>query len=319
MDSNNVLISVIIPSYNRADTVGQTIDSILHQKVNADIEIVIGDDCSTDTARDVLLSYKSKYPEIIKLIFHESNIGLGANWATCAKECKGDYICNCDNDDYWHNPRKLELQFKYMESNPDCNVLITDHRTHNRKTGEIKEKKAVIQRGIPLQDSLQRESHFCNATIMYRAEFLKSKIKLDDFIEKRFYLQDWPVWIILSAYTDFDILPVSTATFGIETASITRPDSIEKIKARLDKEYDLYLYLNSLFPDKFQCPSVEEHQQYVYRTLLKKSFKVGDYENARKYGEMADLRGCDIYKIISKNIHLFKATYAIRQMIRKIR
>ena len=45
---DRILISVIIPSYNRADTVGQTIDSILAQKVDADVEIVIGDDCSTD-------------------------------------------------------------------------------------------------------------------------------------------------------------------------------------------------------------------------------------------------------------------------------
>ena len=82
---DKILISVVIPSYNRADTVGQTIDSILAQKVDADVEIVIGDDCSTDNAREVLLAYKEKYPDIIRLIFHEHNIGLGANWATCVK------------------------------------------------------------------------------------------------------------------------------------------------------------------------------------------------------------------------------------------
>ena len=57
--NNKILISVVIPSYNRADTVGQTIESILAQKVDADIEIVIGDDCSTDNARDVLLKYRT--------------------------------------------------------------------------------------------------------------------------------------------------------------------------------------------------------------------------------------------------------------------
>lgn len=78
-----ILISAIIPNFNRADTVGQTIDGILAQKVNADVEIVIGDDCSTDNAREVLLKYQKQYPDIIHLIFHEHNIGLGANWATC--------------------------------------------------------------------------------------------------------------------------------------------------------------------------------------------------------------------------------------------
>lgn len=88
--SERILISTIIPSYNRADTVGMTINSILTQQVDADIEIIIGDDCSTDNARNVLLEYKEKYPDIIHLIFHEHNIGLGANWATCVKACKGN-------------------------------------------------------------------------------------------------------------------------------------------------------------------------------------------------------------------------------------
>ena len=84
---DRILISTIIPSYNRAEAVGDTINSILAQQVDADIEIIIGDDCSTDNVRDILLAFEEKYPNIIHLIFHENNIGLGANWATCVKAC----------------------------------------------------------------------------------------------------------------------------------------------------------------------------------------------------------------------------------------
>ena len=139
-----MLISVVIPSYNRADVVGQAIDSILGQKVAADIEIIIGDDCSTDHARDVLLDYQKRFPDIIRLIFHEQNLGLGANWATCVKACQGQYICNCDNDDFWHDPDKLQVQLDYMESHPHSNVLITNHRTFNRATGEIRETVPLV-------------------------------------------------------------------------------------------------------------------------------------------------------------------------------
>ena len=75
--SSKILVSVIIPSYNRANTVGQTIESIISQKVDADIEIVIGDDCSTDNAREVLLQYREKYPDIIRLFFWESVVRNG--------------------------------------------------------------------------------------------------------------------------------------------------------------------------------------------------------------------------------------------------
>ena len=96
---NRTLISVIIPSYNRANTVGETIESIVAQQVDADIEIVIGDDCSTDNAREVLEQYRQRHPDIIRLFLREQNMGLGANWAQCVKDCRGEFICNCDNDD----------------------------------------------------------------------------------------------------------------------------------------------------------------------------------------------------------------------------
>ena len=281
--SNRVLISVIIPSYNRADTVGQTIESIINQQVDADMEIVIGDDCSIDNAREVLLQYKEKYPEIIRLFFWEKNMGLGANWASCMKECRGKYICNCDNDDYWQNLHKLQLQLDYMESNPKSNVLITNHRKHNRDTGVITEERAYINRDISLQDAMWGGSAFCNATIMYRADFLKAHLDLDEFINRRLSLQDWPAWVILAAYTDFDILPISTATFGIETVSITRPDTYERLEKRYQGDAKVYEYLCELFPDKFPF-SKEGWDQYTYERLLALAYKKRDFVGAKKYG-----------------------------------
>ena len=279
---NKILISVIIPSFNRANTVGQTIESIVSQKVNANIEIIIGDDCSTDNARKVLSEYKEKYPDIIRLFFWEENMGLGANWASCVKECCGKYICNCDNDDYWHNPNKLQLQLDYMEANPTSNILITNHRTHNRTTGEIIEHKAKIDHS-DIQQSMWGGCSFCNATIMYRADFLKTHLDLDEFIKRRLSLQDWPAWVILSAYTDIDELPISTATFGIETISITRPDSVERLAKRYNGDKEVCRYLGELFPDKFPF-SDREWDLYANGRLMSKAFDLGQFELAKQYG-----------------------------------
>ena len=283
MKNPRIIISVVIPSYNRADTVGQTIDSILSQQVDADIEIVVGDDCSTDNAREVLLSYKKKYPDIIRLIFHEQNIGLGANWATCVKASKGKYICNCDNDDYWHNPNKLQLQLDFMESHPHSNICITNHRTHNRTTGEIKECKAVIDHS-DIQQSMWGGSSFCNATIMYRADFMKSYLDLDEFIRRRFSLQDWPAWVILTAYTDIDVLPVSTATFGIETVSITRPDTVERLAKRYEGDKEVCRYLGELFPEKFPFTD-EMWNSYAAGRLVARAYEANDFNSANYYNK----------------------------------
>lgn len=281
---NRVLISIVIPSYNRADTVGQTIDSILAQKVDADIEIVIGDDCSTDNAREVLTRYKEQHPDVIKLLLHEQNMGLGANWATCVKACKGKYICNCDNDDYWHNEHKLQIQLDYMESHPESNICITNHRTLNRTTGETKECKAIIDHS-DIQKSMWGGCMFCNATIMYRADFMKAHLDLDEFIKRRFSLQDWPAWVILTAHTDIDELPESTATWCTETVSITRPDSVERFAKRLEEDRKVCKYLGELFPEKFPYTD-EMWENFASGRLMAKAFDVGDYESAKKYGRI---------------------------------
>ena len=308
---NKILISVVIPSYNRADTVGQTIDSILAQKVDADIEIVIGDDCSTDNAREVLLKYKEQNPDIIKLLFHEQNMGLGANWATCVKACKGKYICNCDNDDYWHNEHKLQIQLDYMESHPECNICITNHRTHNRTTGEIKEIQVHLDHKH-IQEQMWNGGHFCNATIMYRADFMKAHLDLDEFIRRRFTLQDWPAWVILTAYTDIELLQESTATFGIETISITRPDTVERLAKRLNGDKEVYKYLGEVFPEKFPY-NEKGWEMYANGRLVAKAFETGDFEAAKKYGKECDGVG-RIKRICSQHQILFELYRFMRKM-----
>lgn len=300
---DRILISIVIPSYNRADTVGQTIDSILAQKVDADIEIVIGDDCSTDNAREVLLRYREQHPAVIKLLFHEQNIGLGANWATCVKACKGKYICNCDNDDYWHNEHKLQIQLDYMESHPECNICITNHLTHNRTTGEIKEFEVTLNHS-DIQKQMWNGGRFCNATIMYRADFMKAHLDLDEFIKRRFTLQDWPAVVILTGYTDVDLIPVSTATWCLETVSITRPDSVVKYAKRLAGDKEVTRYLGELFPDKFPFDE-DAWEQYATGRLMAKAFEVDDFESAKRYGkECATLspikRLCSQHKVLFK-------------------
>lgn len=305
------LISIIIPSYNRADTVGQTIESILAQKVDADIEIVIGDDSSTDNAREVLEQYRQKYPDIIRLFLREQNMGLGANWAQCVKDSKGEFICNCDNDDYWHNPDKLQLQLNHMRSHPDCNICVTNHRTHNRTTGEIRECKAEIDQN-DVQGAMYGKNRFCNATIMYRADFLKSHIDLDEFIRRRFSLQDWPVWVILTAYTGIDVLPVSTATFGIETTSLTRPDSIERLAERLKGDMEIGRYLSELFPDKFPY-SEQESIRWMNGRLMAKAFSLNDFAAAKRYGK--DCTGVGKFKrLCSQHFILFQFYRVLKKL-----
>ena len=233
--------------------------------------------------------WKNIKNNIPKLIFQEENVGIAANWATCVKACRGKYICNCDNDDYWHNTEKLQLQFDYMEKNPGCNICATNYRIQNVSTGKTREIKAVIDKSLPLQKSIfSRMPSILNATIMYRADYLKANMPLDDFIKYRFTLQDWPALMILSAKTNIDIIPVSTAT-NCETVSVTRPNSVECLRSRLEKERECFEYckkfmIEELLDEVNKNPN--EWNEYVNERVFLLSYRLGDFKSANYYSKI---------------------------------
>ena len=106
------LVSVIVLTYDQEKTISQTLDSILNQNIDFSIEIIVGEDCSTDGTKAICLDYKNKYPDVIQLLLQEQNQGLLKNYKSVIEKCRGKYIAGCAGDDYWHNPDKLKLQVR---------------------------------------------------------------------------------------------------------------------------------------------------------------------------------------------------------------
>lgn len=112
-------ISVCIITYNQVNYIKKTIESVLLQKVNFKFEIVIADDFSTDGTREVILEYSKRYPELIKLIFQDKNVGPSINWKELISYPKSEFIAYIEGDDYWTNPNKLQKQVDFLEENSD--------------------------------------------------------------------------------------------------------------------------------------------------------------------------------------------------------
>ncbi len=111
------IISVCMITYNHEKFISQAIEGILMQRVEVPIELIIGDDCSTDNTRMICIDYKKKYPKIVKLRFPENNQGVMKNFTDCLNSCSGEYIALCEGDDYWIDPLKLQKQFSFMQKN----------------------------------------------------------------------------------------------------------------------------------------------------------------------------------------------------------
>ena len=281
------LVSVIIPSFNRPDTIGKTIDAILEQVCNFKFEIIIGDDCSISSTREILLRYQEECPENFVLYMHENNIGLGANWALCVQQCRGKYVAGCDNDDYWHSKTKLQDQIDFLEEHLDYGVVHTNYRTLNRESGLLNE--------IEIHDSNYSEKLIleifkgnfkcCNSSVVYRKSVLDKYVNLNDYINLKFTLQDWNTWILIANFTQFKCLPISTTTVGVETESITRPKEYEQILVRFEREKFLYKYLCDLFPHDLIYDE-KNYDRYVYHLLLNLAYRRCDAQVAKKYSRL---------------------------------
>ncbi len=110
-------VSVVIPAWNAATTIAETLESIARQTLPAG-EVILVDDGSTDATVDVA---KSVHPEI--RVFRQRQAGSAAALNRGVRECSGPLLAFLDADDLWH-PGKLETQLAVLEKDPDADAVI---------------------------------------------------------------------------------------------------------------------------------------------------------------------------------------------------
>jgi glycosyltransferase involved in cell wall biosynthesis len=122
-------VSVIIPCYNYSKYIEMCLLSVLCQKCDYNIEILISDDCSTDNSFNIIERIKKFYVDIpgfdIKCFSHSTNIGEINNTKFLLENATGEYIAYLDADDFWTHPLKLNKQIEFMDNNPDYSLCIT--------------------------------------------------------------------------------------------------------------------------------------------------------------------------------------------------
>jgi glycosyltransferase involved in cell wall biosynthesis len=104
------LVSVVMITYNHEPYIAQAIEGVLSQETDFPIELIIGEDCSTDRTRQIVLEYQQRYPEIIRVLLSGKNVGMHENGRRTMLAARGKYTAFCEGDDWWHRRDKLKLQ-----------------------------------------------------------------------------------------------------------------------------------------------------------------------------------------------------------------
>jgi glycosyltransferase involved in cell wall biosynthesis len=131
------VVSVLTIAYNVEPYIRETIESVLKQNVNFDMEYIISEDASTDGTAVINREYAEKYPNLIRFIENKKNLGMNPNFTQALLACRGKYVAIVDGDDYWTDPEKLQTQVDFLENHPECSFCGTATKVYYQARDEF--------------------------------------------------------------------------------------------------------------------------------------------------------------------------------------
>jgi glycosyltransferase involved in cell wall biosynthesis len=267
-------LSVLMTAYNHEKYIAQAIDSILMQKVNFEYEIVIGEDCSTDSTRDIVTSFQKRYPDKIRLVLSLKNVGENKNIAQTLRACQGQYIAMLDGDDYWTSPHKLQKQVDFLDNHPECaicfhnvNVVYEDgsvkpHPFH------MQEPKYHISKPVPNTISTLEDivpgNFIQTCSVMFRAGLFGD-------IPNWYYslaIGDWPLYILNAEHGNIGYLDEILGVYRVHRGGVWSMNmSLYRKFDDIEKMIDLYKAINRHLNFKYNKEITKRITPLYYKAL----------------------------------------------------
>ena len=205
------LISVSVSTYQHKNYIKKCLDGILMQVTNFSIEIIVGEDGSLDGTREICIEYAEKNTDKIRLFLRnrETSQLYDENGKYIARfngvwnrmSARGKYIANCEGDDYWTDPHKLQKQVDFLEANGDYGLVHTDLDQYDTVRDKWirglweQSKKNKISGDIYelLMISNEFGIYFC--TMCFRSHFVIRNKEFDDVLAQNFMYGDVPLYL----------------------------------------------------------------------------------------------------------------------------
>lgn len=179
-------ISVIIPTYNRANVLERAVQSVLLQQ-DCEFELIVVDDGSTDNTQEVLKNYKDQG---VVRVFKTENRGVSAARNYAVEQAKGGWIGFLDSDDEWL-PNKLKLQVDYRQSNPKLK-LIHGEEVWIRNGKRVNPMKKHTKKGGDVFADALKLCCISPSTVFIEKDFFQS---LGGFREDFPVCEDYDLWL----------------------------------------------------------------------------------------------------------------------------
>jgi glycosyltransferase involved in cell wall biosynthesis len=266
-------------TYNHEKFIAQAIDSILMQKVNFDYEVIIGEDYSTDRTREIVIDFRKRYPDKIRLLLNEKNVGGRKNFIQILKASRGDYIAILEGDDYWTSPNKLQKQVDFLDSHPECAICF--HSVKVLYEDGSRESWISLPSGkkeiYTLEDLLEKNLVATLSTMFRKGLFGE--------FPSWFHLTpvgDWPLHILNAQYGKIGYIDEVMGVYRIHANGVW---SSKGLVQNLKGEIETYKFLNSHFNfryDKFIRSKVSLRYLWIAEAFKQRDDRINALSNLFK-------------------------------------
>ena len=276
-------ISIICNAFNHEKYISEALDSFLMQEVNVPFEILVHDDASTDTTAEIIREYEKKYPDIIKPICQKNNQysqGVSITPEIQLKRAQGEYIAFCEGDDYWTDKCKLQIQYDFMQANPQYSICCHAYSMVDKNGKTLEDRYDLNSDGVVQMEKLignQLEvPHY--ATMMARAECLSG-------FERSFLglsCSDMIIRLYCAAQKDIYYLKKNMSCYRRFT------ENSWTVRVGLDKEKFLKHRKEKIgFLREYNDYTNKKYDEIIEREIEFRSFEIAIYEGRYKDAKKA--------------------------------
>jgi glycosyltransferase involved in cell wall biosynthesis len=215
-EMNEPLVSVILPTYNRAYIISRAISSVLNQTYR-NLELIVIDDGSTDNTKDVVKNFND---DRLKYINHKQNKGANAARNIGINYANGEYVAFQDSDDEWL-PEKIEKQINvFKEAKTEVGVVYTSFWSINDGISKTYYPPSFIKQKEGNVHEILLETNFISTpTAIVKKECFEKVGLFDEGLPR---LQEWELWIKISKHYRFKHIDEPLVNSYLQPNSISR-------------------------------------------------------------------------------------------------
>lgn len=294
-------VSVVMTTYNHAAFIQTAIESVLMQTGNFHLELIIGNDCSTDNTLSICKQYQELHPDIIHVVNHTHNIGLAANYQTLFSICTGEFVAILEGDDYWVDPQKLDKQISMMLLNEEVGLVHTAFQVLE-SNGSIRKSHLGVS-----TSSLEGNIHIpyfkgnvniAALTVVFRKSLFDQYVDMDFCVKHRVWTIDFFTWVAIIRNSQVKFIQDRTAVYRRTAQAATSTRNADKY---------IHYYQTGLKMTLYYWEKYDELHAYFTEDELRIKAKIYLLEKLLLNGHVAVARTYNEVKIASYNAILYYA------------